>query len=178
MDSAWFPNSFFSQKYCLESFLQRFNLKFSIFLHYFKKNGFFYPFSGIRSDWNWQKMLLVLTCLENQSNFSSVLPASSSLQRINRQRFTLSRRFIPENHAICFLQYTWSADWPYMAKALLLLNYPIFQSRRFCRQHFSVRLSKYQLKFLFFWVFPRWNNFWLFPLDWTVDKLNMQKKFK
>ena len=38
-----------------------------------------------------------------------------------------------------------------------------------------MRLSRSELTVTSCWMFLRWNKFWLCPLDWNVDKLNMQK---
>ena len=83
----------------------------------------FHPFSGIPINQNWQKVLLVLTCLDNQSHISSGIPSSFPLQRVNRLLFTQSRPFIPKNHEGCLLHWASSPDWPNVAKVLLVLKY-------------------------------------------------------
>ena len=88
---------------------------------------------------------------------------------------TRSRLFIPKNHESCFLHWTWCPYCSNVAKVLLMLNSLDIQTRPSWKQHFWIRLSRCELALASFWMFLRWNNFWLFPLDWNVDRLDMQK---
>ena len=74
-----------------------------------------------------------------------------------------------------FLHRTWSPDWPNVAKILLVLIYLDIPNRPSWKQYFWIRLSRCDMTVTSFWMFLRWNKFWLPPLDWNVDELNMQK---
>ena len=60
-------------------------------------------------------------------------------------------------------------------KSSISVDYLDIPNRPSRKQHFWIRRSKSKLTVAFFWMFLRWKNFWLCPLDWNVDKLNMQK---
>ena len=62
-------NSFSSKNTAVSSFIKVSIVSYVLLLQYSNKNVTFHPFSGILVDQNWQKVMLVLTCLENQSNF-------------------------------------------------------------------------------------------------------------
>ena len=89
--------------------------------------------------------------------------------------FNWGRLFIPINHKICLLHRTWSPDWPNVGKLLLVLNYLNIPNRPSRKQHFWFRLSRSELEVKCLRMLRSWNKFWLRPLDWIADKLNMQK---
>ena len=113
----------FPWKYCLEFvFLKVSIFGFLLLLHYSNKVISSHPINGFLSVQNWQKAMLVSTCLENQSHIASALTPSTSLQRVIRYFFTLGKRFIPKNHEFCLSHRTWSPDWPNVEKVLWMLN--------------------------------------------------------
>ena len=83
--------------------------------------------------------------------------------------------FLKKNHENYLLHWTWCLDWPNVTKVLLVLNYLDIPTRPSWKHHFWLRLSRCKLAVTSFWMFLRWNKFWLLPLDWNLDKLNMQK---
>ena len=132
------------------------------------------PFSGILSDQNWQKVLLVLICLDNQSHVSSTLPPSISLQRLNRYLFSWNRLFITKKHENCLLHWIWCPDWPNVAKILLVLNYLDIITRPSLKQYFWIRLSRCELVVTFLGE----TNFDCFPyfgllINWTGKKVQL-----
>ena len=65
-------------------------------------------------------------------------------------------------------------DWPTVAEVLLVLNYLDIPTRP-SWEPFWICLSRCKLAVTSFSMFLWWNKFWLLPLDWYFDKLNMQK---
>ena len=84
LNSTRISSSLFSKNTALSSFFKVSLFSFLLLLHCSIKDVTSHPFNGILSYQNWQKRLLVLTCLENQYHISSALPPSFSLQHVNR----------------------------------------------------------------------------------------------
>ena len=175
LDSTRFSNSCFPKDTALSFFSKSQSLVFYFCCINTVKNVTSHPFSRNLSDQNWQKVLLVLRSLENQSHISSALSPSSSLQRINRKLFKWSRRLIPKNHENRLLHRIWSPHWPNVAKVIIVLNYLDIPNPTSRKQRYWIRLSRSEMTVTSFWTFLPYDKFWLRLLDWNFDKLNMQK---
>ena len=80
----------------------------------------------------------------------------------------------PKNHEICLLHRIWFPEWPKVVKVLFVFNYFDVSTRPSQKQLFRIRLSRSQLTLTSFWIFPKWNYFWLCPVDWNNDRLKLQ----
>ena len=56
-----------------------------------------------------------------------------------------------------------------------MLNYINIPTRISAKQHFEFVYYGVNWSWRLFCLFLRWDMFWLFPLEWNVDNLNLQK---
>ena len=113
----------FLQTNWLDSFVQDLNQALSTCWSIPLKLDGFSPCSGILMDQKCQKLLLVVTCRDIQTHNSSALLASYFSQGVNRYALTWGELFVSKYHEIYSLRRCWNADWPKMAKVLVLLSY-------------------------------------------------------
>ena len=104
-------------------YFQGLNLMPSSLLEDSSKNFCFFYCSGILIELKRQKMLLVFTCLDNYTHFSSTLPAYFSYQGIDGSLFTQGGLGNSVYHENCSLNPTWGPDWPIVAEVLLVWTY-------------------------------------------------------
>ena len=172
-----FQNRFFSTNAAWVLFSRFRSLVFYLCCTILLKNVIFYPSSGFLVDQIWQKVLLVLTCLDNQFHVSSALPSSFLLHRVNRQHLLKAASSFIKNMQL-FLHRTSSPGWPNAAKVLLVPNYLDIPTGPSRKQHFGIHLSKRELTVTSFWMFPRWNKFWLclqigMLISWTCKNVQV-----
>ena len=98
LDSTGYSNSYFFKNTSLSSSFKVLIFSFLLLLRYSFRKSYLLQFKGILSDQSWQKVMLVLTFFEKQSQTSSTVPPSFSLQSIIREFFTWKRLFIRENY--------------------------------------------------------------------------------
>ena len=176
MDSSRFSKSFFSTNTDLSSFFKVSVFSYLLLLHNSNITFYFscfqwnseWPEFDRKCCWSWHASRINLLFLRLYFLHFSFNASIDSFLHETDGSFLKIMKFV-------FVHRTWSPDWPNVAKVLLLLNYLDVPNRASRKQHFCIRLSRSRLRVASFRRFLRWNNFWLCPLNWNVDKLNKQK---